>query len=171
MGCKGKFNDNPEGYVAKIPELKGPAKPEPKADAKPANTSPCEVKKTAKGYFCKKCSRELGVDDIRGTECKKCEIKPAEIEYCVKMLPYFISKCQHKKKEDKPFVCCNKPWNVPAGFNENKARCSYECESCKAKAEILAEFKHAEGCKATLGGAPKKVCSQSGKAPHVGDDK
>ncbi|HEX7900180.1 MAG TPA: hypothetical protein VF950_20600 [Planctomycetota bacterium] len=169
--CKGQFSGNPEAIAAKLPEFKAPAKPEPKND-KPANTSACEVKKTAKGYYCLKCDRELTMDDVRGTECKKCEIKPEEIDYCVKKVPYFISKCQHKKRESKPFVCCNKPWSVPAGFDEDRARCTYECEACHAKAGVASQLKHMENCKPTLGGAPlAKICAKSGKAPHVGDDK
>jgi YHS domain-containing protein len=169
--CKGKFANDPEAVAAKVPELKAPAaKPDAK-DAKPANTSACEVNKTVKGYYCLKCDRELSVDDVRGTECKKCETKPAEIEYCLKRLPYFVSKCQHKKRESKPFVCCNKPWSVPAGFDEDRARCTYACESCDAKATVSTELKHKEGCKPAFGGGLKKICTKSGKAPHVGDDK
>jgi YHS domain-containing protein len=171
--CKAKFANDPEAIAAKVPEFKAPAPkaPAPKPDAKPANTGACEVTKTAKGYYCLKCDRELTIDDVRGTECKKCETKPADIEYCVKRIPYYISKCQHKKREAKPFVCCNKPWSVPAGFDEDRARCTYECETCHAKANIATEIKHKDDCKPTFGGGLKKVCTKSGTAPHVGDDK
>lgn len=166
--CKGQFNANPDAVAAKIPELKAPA---PKTDNKPANTSACEVKKTTKGYYCLKCDRALSADDVRGTECKKCETKPAEIEYCVKRVPFFTSRCQHKKTEDKPFVCCNKPWNIPSGFNEDLGRCTYECDTCKAKTNVPTEIKHKDDCKPAFGGGLKKICTKSGKAPHVGDDK
>lgn len=168
MGCKGMFTANPEGYVAKIPELKAPA---PKADSKPANTSACEAKKTAKGYYCLKCDRELLMDDVRGAGCKKCETKATEIEYCVKRVPYFVSKCIHKKRESKPFVCCNKPWNVPAGFDEDRARCTYACDTCHAKSNTPMELKHKDDCKPAFGGGLKLVCTKSGKEPHVGDEK
>lgn len=145
--------------------------PAPKAGpAKPANTSACEVKKTIKGYYCLKCDRELGVDDVRGGECKKCETKPEQVDVCVKRVAWYISKCQHKKKEPKPFVCCNKPWTVPT-FEESTARCTYACEVCKVTAVVESQIKHKEDCKPKFGNGVVKVCTKSGKEPHVGDDK
>lgn len=168
--CKGMFSANPDAIAAKVPELKGANKPEPKND-KPANTSPCEVKKTVKGYWCVKCDREMGPDDIRGTECKKCETKPQEIELCYKRIPVFTSKCQHKKSDTKPFVCCNKPWAVPTSFQENTARCTVKCEVCGATGKFESEVKHKDDCKPKFGNGLVKVCTASGKAPHVGDEK
>jgi len=78
---------------------KKPAAPAPAAS--PANA--CEVKKTAKGGFCLKCDRELDVNDVRNGNCKRCESKPAVIEYCVKYLaPKYIPDCHPNKASDKP---------------------------------------------------------------------
>lgn len=171
-GCKSQFTANPDAIAAKIPELKAPpaGKPESKND-KPAATGPCEVKKTVKGYYCVKCDRELGPDDVRGTDCKKCETKPEEIELCYKRIPIFTSKCQHKKRDTKPFVCCNKPWGVPTSFEESTARCTYKCEVCGVGGRFEKDVKHKEDCKPKFGNGIVKVCTASGKAPHVGDDK
>ena len=54
---------------------------------------------------------------------------------------------------------------------EDKARISYECETCGAKGLVESEVKHKPDCKPkTLGGGLKKVCAKSGKAPHIGKD-
>lgn len=165
--CLGAFKNDPDGIAARVPELKAP---EPKTPAKPANTTPCEVKKTIKGYYCVMCDRELGVDDIRGGECKKCETKPEQVDVCVKRVAWFYSKCQHKKKEPKPFICCNKQWAVPT-FEESLARCTYACEVCGVKAVVESGIKHKADCKPKFGDGVVKVCTKSGKEPHVGDDK
>lgn len=128
------------------------------------------MKKTSKGYYCLECKRELTPDDVRSNACKRCEKKPAEIEYCVARIVFFMSKCQHNKKMEKPFVCCGKTWATPS-FTEDLARVSYECDSCGVKGDIEPEIKHKEGCKPKFGGGLKKICAKSGKAPHVGDDK
>jgi hypothetical protein len=110
--CLNKFNRTPAQYINAIPELKPPApakKPEdPKTTAKPGASAsddhgPCEVKKTAKGWFCLKCDRELTVDDVRNSLCKRCETKPAEIEYCVKSSGIiFRAECHPNKTDTKP---------------------------------------------------------------------
>ena len=75
----------------------------PAAAAPAAQGNACDCKKTAKGYYCLKCDRELTQDDVRNNACKRCEIKPAQIEYCVKMLaPKFIPDCHPNKASDKP---------------------------------------------------------------------
>jgi hypothetical protein len=142
--------------------------PEPKSN-KPANTTPCDAKKTIPGYFCAKCDRELGVDDVRGGECKKCETKPEKIDICVKRITWFLSKCKHNKKEEKPFLCCNKLWSVPT-FEESFARCTYKCEVCNVTATVESGIKHKEDCKPKFGNGVVKVCLKSGKEPHVGKD-
>jgi len=54
---------------------------------------------------------------------------------------------------------------------EDKARITYECESCGAKANVESEVKHKPECKPkTIGGGIKKVCTKSGKPPHVGKE-
>lgn len=55
--------------------------------------------------------------------------------------------------------------------SEDRARVSYECDSCGVKGDIESEFKHKPDCKPKFGGGLKKICAKSGKAPHVGDDK
>ena len=81
-----------------------------------------------------------------------------------------MSKCQHAKKMEKPFLCCGKTWATPS-FTEDLARVSYACESCGVKGDIEPEIKHKEDCKPKFGGGLKKTCAKSGKEPHVGDDK
>lgn len=54
---------------------------------------------------------------------------------------------------------------------EDKARISYECETCGAKGDIDTEIKHKPECKPkAFGGGLKKVCAKSGKGLHVGKD-
>ena len=162
--CKGKFANDPEGFAARIPELKSG-----KSSAKKAATGPCEVKKTIKGYYCLKCTRQLGPDDVRGGECKKCENKPEPIDVCLVRIPIFTSKCQHKKSAEEPFVCCNKPWAVPTDFRDDLAACSYKCEVCGVKADVEAQIKHKADCKPKFGNGVVKVCTKSGKHPHASD--
>lgn len=127
------------------------------------------MKKTVKGYFCLKCDRQLGADDVRGSECKKCETKPEQIDVCLIRLPVYTSKCRHNKSSNEPFVCCNKPWAVPTDFKEDTAACSYACEVCGVKAATEAQLKHKDDCKPKFGTGVVKVCTKSGKAPHVSD--
>jgi len=152
--CKSKFNDT---YAERSPEIKAAlAKSAGSAKAAPgANmTGPCDCKKIVKGYYCEKDKRELTVDDVRNGLCKRCETKPAQIEYCLKLIP-------------KPFDPKKKVQDPPG---EDKARVHYECETCMAKAEIEEGFKHKADCKATSFAGLKKVCDKSGKFPHATKD-
>jgi YHS domain-containing protein len=155
--CKGKFSGNPDVYAEKSPEIKaalaksgGAAK-----SAGPANmTGPCDCKKIVKGYYCEKDKRELGPDDVRNGLCKRCEMKPTTIEYCLKLVP-------------KPFDAKKKVQDPPG---EDKARIHYECETCMAKGDAEDSFKHKPDCKATSFAALKKICDKSGKYPHATKD-
>jgi hypothetical protein len=162
--CRNKFLRAPGAYIGNIPELKGgTAKPDDKKGDKsddkkpdkPAASGPCEVKKTVKGYWCLSCKRELTQDDVRGALCKRCETKPEEIEYCLKLIPKPI-----QVKGGKP---------LPPEFDEDKGRISYVCEKCSVKGDIESQLKHKEDCKPGFGSGFKKVCAKSGKAPHVSD--
>jgi YHS domain-containing protein len=168
-GCRNKFIRAPDQYLVNLPEITG-KKAEPKAapekkgpdakkdeegkDAKPAATGPCDVKKLVKGHYCVSCARELAMDDVRGTGvtliCKRCDTKPLTIEYCLKVVR---GPAQ--------------PGN-PSGLVEDRARISFECGGCGAKADLEADLKHTPTCKPLFGG-PKKVCSKSGTAPHASD--
>ena len=109
----------------------------------PDATGPCDLKRIVKAPWCASCARELGKDDLLPSKlCKRCETKPLQAEYCVKV-----------------------------GDAEDRARISYKCESCPATAEIESEFKHEADCKPKVGGGVKKVCSKSGMAPHATDKK
>jgi hypothetical protein len=81
-------------------------------------------------------------------------MKPLQIEYCLKLIP-------------KPFDAKKKVQDPPT---EDKARVSYECETCMAKGDIEEGFKHKADCKATSFAGLKKVCAKSGKAPHATKD-
>jgi hypothetical protein len=153
--CKSKFNDT---YAERSPEIKAAlAKAGAGAGAAKAGaalTGPCDCKKIVKGYYCEKDKRELGADDVRGGVCKRCEMKPLQIEYCLKLVP-------------KPFDAKKKVQDPPT---EDKARISYECETCMAKADIEEGFKHKADCKATSFSALKKICAKSGHPPHASKD-
>jgi hypothetical protein len=151
--CKGKWAGDPDKYAANVPELKPIlAKMEKDKEKAKEMTGPCDCKKIVKGYYCEKDKRELGPDDVRGNVCKRCEMKAAEIEYCLKLVPKPIDP---KKKVQDP----------PA---EDKARISYVCEKCGAKGEMEEGFKHKDDCKpSALGGGLKKVCAKSGHMPHA----
>jgi len=151
--CKGAWGKNPEAYVKNVPELKAVlAKMEKDKEAAKAMTGPCDCKKTVKGYYCEKDKRELTVDDVRGNLCKRCETKPTEIEYCLKLIP-------------KPFDPRKKVQDPPG---EDKARVSFVCEKCMAKSDIEDNLKHKDDCKPSgFGGGIKRICAKSGKMPHA----
>lgn len=78
-------------------------KEEKKPAAPAAQGNPCDCKRIVKGYYCLTCKRELGPDDVRNSACKRCETKPAQIEYCQKLLPpKFVPDCHPNKASDKP---------------------------------------------------------------------
>ncbi len=137
-GCRTKFLQSPATHMANaLAAFKAGA---PKKDKKVAAdaTGPCDLKRLVKSLWCSSCDRELGKDDVLSSKlCKRCEGKPATVEFCVK-----------------------------AGDPEDRARVTYKCESCAATAEIEAEFKHEADCKKKVGGL-KKVCTKSGTAPHA----
>jgi hypothetical protein len=118
-------------------------------------TGPCDCKKTVKGYYCEKDKRELTPDDMRGNLCKRCEMKPTEIEYCLKLLP-------------KPFDPKKRVQDAPG---EDKARISYVCDKCGVKGDIESEIKHKDDCKPAFGNGLKKVCAKSGHPPHATEAK
>jgi len=158
--CKGQFDANPAKFVANIPELKN-AKPSDKPDAKAASaknaTGPYDCKKITKGFYCLTDKRELNAEDLRNGVCKRCEMKPVPIEYCVKLIPKTLSK--QEIKDGKP------------PYDEDKARISYECESCGAKADLESDVKHKADCKPkAIGSNLKKVCAKSGKFPHATEE-
>jgi hypothetical protein len=127
--------------------------------------TPCRAGRTAVGYRCDPCGRTLGETDMRDGLCKRCDEKPREIEYCVKRLkPYFLSACVHKKKMPAPFRCCGKVHRTPT-FPEDRARLTYACRSCGAKADARADLKHGSDCGNAF--AVDKICAKSGVAPHV----
>ncbi|HZE98379.1 MAG TPA: hypothetical protein VE981_15210 [Planctomycetota bacterium] len=155
--CKGKFSANPDVYAEKSPEIKA-AVAKAGAGAKPsatvAYTGPCDCKKIVKGYYCEKDKRELSMDDVRGGLCKRCETKPVQIEYCLKLI---LKPVDPKKKVQDPPT-------------EDKARIHYECEACMAKGDMEEGFKHKPDCKATSFAGLKKICDKSGKFPHATKD-
>lgn len=53
---------------------------------------------------------------------------------------------------------------------EDKARVTYECDSCGVKGDVPEKIKHKDDCKPKFGGGLKKICSKSGKVPHVSHD-
>jgi len=90
------------------PPKPAPEPPKPAAEEGPktAVKKPavlCEVKRTAKGNYCVKCDRTLGVDDLRKNLCKRCEEKPKKIDLCVKR--FFQAECHPEKVDDKPVFC------------------------------------------------------------------
>lgn len=134
-----------------------------------AGGADCVVGRTAKGYYCSPCRRELKPDDMRfpGKTCKRCDETAETIEYCVKRLPpLFRASCHPKKTSPRPFVCDGKVHNVPE-IREVRARVSYRCASCEAKSATLESLDHGDDCSGSSFSV-KKICSKSGKEPHVG---
>ena len=154
--CYNKFVANMSLYLPNVPGFEtkkaDDKKPEDKKGDKPAPSGPCDCKKTIKGYYCLECKRELGPDDVRGNACKRCENKPASIEYCMKISAPYLHTGEKTPRSD-----------------EDKARVTYECEACGVKGEVESEFKHKPDCKPSFGNGIKKVCSKSGTAPHQSD--
>jgi YHS domain-containing protein len=156
--CRNKFTRSPDSYLANLPEITGrkPADPKKEAEkaAKPPATGPCDLKRLVKGPYCAECKRDLMPDDLRQGKCKRCETKADLVEYCVKWVP---APPPAEGEEARP-----------GGLVEDRARVTYQCPSCSAQADRLAEIKHAADCKGLLGAA-KKICSKSGTAPHATD--
>lgn len=159
--CYNKFVGNMSLYLPNVPGFEGkkkaeekPGEDKDKKDAKPASYGPCECKKIVKGWYCLECRRELTPDDVRKDVCKRCETKPAPIEYCLKVTPPFLHPGEKTPRSD-----------------EDRARVTYECETCGVKGEIESEFKHKPDCKPSFGSGVKKICTKSGTAPHLGDEK
>jgi len=156
--CYNKFISNMSQYLPNVPGFEGKkkeeTKPEDKKDGKPVTYGPCDCKKTVKGYYCLECKRELGVDDVRGNVCKRCETKPAPIEYCLKITPPYLHTGEKVARAD-----------------EDKARITYECDTCGVKGDVESEIKHKPDCKPSFGSGLKKVCTKSGTAPHQGEEK
>jgi YHS domain-containing protein len=150
--CYNKFLSNPSLYLPNVPGFdhkKAEEKKEEKKGDKPVTYGPCDCKKVVKGFYCLECKRELGADDVRGAICKRCENKPAAIEYCLKVSAPYLHTGEKTARSD-----------------EDKARITYECEVCGVKGEVESEFKHKPDCKPSFGSGIKKVCSKSGTAPH-----
>jgi YHS domain-containing protein len=161
--CRAKFSRSPESYMANLPEVTGKKaeakaaegkKPEAEKAAKPPPTGPCDVKRIVKAPYCPECKRDLTPDDMRQGKCKRCESKPVTMEYCVKMAP---APPPEEGEEARP-----------GGLVEDRARVSYQCPSCGAKADHLSDVKHAPECKPLTSGV-KRVCAKSGTAPHATD--
>jgi YHS domain-containing protein len=156
--CRSKFSRAPDSYLANLPEITGKKPADPKKEAERANkpppTGPCDLKRLAKGWFCAECKRDLLPDDMRAGKCKRCENKPEVVEYCVKMVP---APPPAEGEEARP-----------GGWVEDRARVSYQCPSCNAQAERMADLKHIGECKA-LPSAAKKICAKSGTVPHASD--
>ncbi|HLF95033.1 MAG TPA: hypothetical protein VJB14_16310 [Planctomycetota bacterium] len=171
-GCRTKFLQAPGTYMAQAIAAKAnpPPKKEKEKKVSPAATGPCDLKRIVKVPYCAGCARELGKDDLRNGICKRCEIKPATIEYCVKTgESYYMAEGRPETKSEKPFVHEGKLINIPRAVEE-KARVVYRCESCDSTADVESEFKHKDGCKPRIGGL-KKSCPKSGTAPHATDKK
>jgi YHS domain-containing protein len=151
--CYNKFIANMALYLPNVPGFETKKaedkKPDDKKGDKPVTYGPCDCKRVVKGYYCLDCKRELGADDVRNNVCKRCENKPAPIEYCLKVSPPYLH-----------------PGEKTARSDEDKARITYECEVCGVKGEVEAEFKHKPDCKPSFGDGIKKVCTKSGTAPH-----
>lgn len=171
-GCRTKFIQEPGTHMARAIAAKAnpPPKKEKEKKVSPAATGPCDLKRIVKVPYCSGCAREMGKDDLRGGLCKRCEIKPVTVEYCVKTgESYYMVEGRPETKSEKPFVHEGKLINIPRA-DEERARVGYLCESCDAGAEVESEFKHKDGCKPKIGGL-KKCCPKSGTAPHATDKK
>jgi YHS domain-containing protein len=157
-GCRSKFTRSPDAYLANLPEITGKKPADPKKEAEKANkpppTGPCDIKRIVKAPYCAECKRDLMPDDTRQGKCKRCEMKFDLLEFCVKTVP---APPPAEGEEARP-----------GGLVEDRARVSYQCPSCSAQADRLAEVKHAAECKALSSGV-KKICSKSGTAPHATD--
>jgi hypothetical protein len=141
--CRTKFLQDPATHFANALAAFKAGTPKKDKKVSPEATGPCDLKRCVKVPWCLSCMRELGRDDILPTKvCKRCETKPCNAEFCVKV-----------------------------GDAEDRARITYKCESCDATGELESEFKHAADCKPKLGGGLKKVCAKSGTAPHATEKK
>jgi hypothetical protein len=137
----------------------------PSESAPESRGATCRAGRIAFGYQCDGCRRTLAEVDMRDGRCKRCDEEPRKIEYCVKRLkPVFISTCVHRKKEAQPFRCCGKVYRTPT-YPEDRARVTYACRSCGAKAEARADLTHAGSCGNAF--AVDRLCAKSGVPPHV----
>lgn len=141
--CRTKFLQSPATHMAAaLAAFKEGLKKKDKKIS-PDATGPCDLKRIVKAPYCVSCTRELGKDDVLPNKtCKRCETKPAQVEFCLKV-----------------------------GEAEDRARVTYRCDTCPSTSEIESEFKHEAGCKPKLGGGVKKVCTKSGMSPHATETK
>jgi hypothetical protein len=134
-------------------------------DEQDSRGAPCRSGKTAFGHHCDACGRTLGDLDMREGRCKRCDGEPRKFEYCVKRLkPFFLSSCMHRRKMDRPFKCCGKVHAAPT-YPEDRARVTYACRTCGAKADARADLRHAGTCDNAF--AVDRLCAKSGIPPHV----
>jgi len=121
-GCRTKFLGSPAMYMATaVANYKAGLKKKDKKVSAEA-TGPCDLKRLVRFPWCVSCQRELAKEDVLPSKlCKKCENKPAMVEFCVKV-----------------------------GETEDRARVSYRCEACKAEADLESDLKHEAGCKPKL---------------------
>jgi YHS domain-containing protein len=156
--CRSRFSRAPDNYLANLPEITGKKPADPKKEAERANkpppTGPCDLKRLVKAPYCAECKRDLMPDDMRQGKCKRCEMKPDLVEYCVKVV---TAPPPAEGEEARP-----------GGLVEDRARVTYQCPSCNAQSDRLADVKHAAECKMLSSGV-KKICSHSGSAPHATD--
>jgi hypothetical protein len=126
---------------------------------------PCRSGKIAAGFRCDPCGRVLQDVDMRDGLCKRCDGEPRRIEYCVRRLkPFFVSSCVHRKRMSAPFRCCGKIHRL-ATVPEDRARLTWSCRACGAKADARADLRHKETCDNAF--AVDRACLKSGIAPHV----
>jgi hypothetical protein len=141
--CRTKFLQAPATHFANALAAFKAGNPKKEKKVSPEATGPCDLKRVVKQPYCISCARELTKDDLLANKtCKRCETKPAQAEFCVKM-----------------------------GEAEDRARVTYKCESCPSTSEVESEFKHDAACKPKIGGGLKKVCSKSGTSPHATEAK
>jgi hypothetical protein len=101
---------------------------------------------------------------VKDGACAKCGQKVVKAEYCVRTATLYVPSCHPEKASDKPVMCDGKLFNTPSKVTD-RARLTYECETCKASADLESDFKHADDCK-KKSSSPRKVCPKSGTPPH-----
>jgi hypothetical protein len=124
----------------------------------------CDLARTELRDYCSGCKGWPVSDQVEKGACKKCKVKVEKLETCIKVywncpLAHGAKPMRHAKDCRASKSCCKETPSL--------ALVGFECSTCKAKAMKEADLRHA---KDTCTGAVKKVCGESTRYPHGGEE-
>ncbi|HEU4339834.1 MAG TPA: hypothetical protein VFS19_07175 [Planctomycetota bacterium] len=122
----------------------------------------CDLAKVESRDYCAGCKGWPASDQVEKGACKKCKGKVEKMETCVKV--YWDCPKMHGSPKRHAKNCCTS--KTCCTETPSLALVWLECGACKARALKEADLKHKEKCE----GKAKKVCAESTKFPHGGEE-